>query len=154
MGLLRWYKRDPRAALSGMMELSLEERGAYNTVLDLIYIHDGSIEDSQRLIAAWLHVDVRIWRRIRQRLLDLGKLYIQAGNLRNERADSEVLSALHRHRTASEAGLASAISRGYGVKHINGMQQTTVQRTLELPTTRKKDSSFYMAPPVKRLGEK
>ena len=32
MGVLRWYKRDPRAALSGMMELTLEERGAYNTI--------------------------------------------------------------------------------------------------------------------------
>ena len=37
MGTLKWYKRDPDAALSGMFELTLEERGAYNTILDLIY---------------------------------------------------------------------------------------------------------------------
>jgi len=36
----RWYKRDPNAALEGMAVLTLEERGAYNTVLDLIYTHD------------------------------------------------------------------------------------------------------------------
>jgi uncharacterized protein YdaU (DUF1376 family) len=143
MGVLRWYKRDPRAALSGMMELTLEERGAYNTVLDLIYIHDGAIEDNLRLIAAWLHVDVRIWKRIRQRLIHSEKLYTHGGSLRNERADQEVLAALDRHRSAAEAGLASASSRGYGVRKINGMQPTSVERVLELPTTRKKESSSY-----------
>ena len=44
MGHLKWYKRDPRAALTGMMQLTLEERGAYNTILDLIYVHDGDDE--------------------------------------------------------------------------------------------------------------
>lgn len=142
MGVLRWYKRDPRAALSGMMELTLEERGAYNTVLDLIYIHDGAIEDNLRLIAAWMKTDVRIWKRIRQRLIDCGKLYTHAGSLRNERADQEVLAALHRHTTAAQAGLASAIVRGYGSRKINGMQATAVERVLELPTARKIESSF------------
>ena len=31
MGNIRWYKRDPDAALNGMAVLTLEERGAYNT---------------------------------------------------------------------------------------------------------------------------
>ena len=44
----RWYKRDPNAALEGMAVLTLEERGAYNTVLDLIYTHDGSVDDDDR----------------------------------------------------------------------------------------------------------
>ena len=35
MGELKWYKRDPRAALVGMSCLTLEERGAHNTILDL-----------------------------------------------------------------------------------------------------------------------
>ena len=144
MGVLRWYKRDPRAALSGMMELTLEERGAYNTILDLIYIHDGSIEDNPRLIAAWLNVDVRVWKRIRQRLLTLNKLYPQGAMLRNEKADKEVLAALHRVASAAEAGMASAVARGYGVRKINGMQPTTVQRALELPTPTKRDSSYLL----------
>ena len=59
MGSLKWYKRDPRAALTGMMSLSLEERGAYNTILDLIYIHDGALTDDPKFIAPWLNVDLR-----------------------------------------------------------------------------------------------
>jgi uncharacterized protein YdaU (DUF1376 family) len=90
MGSLKWYKRDPRAALTGMMGLTLEERGAYTTVLDLIYCHDGELIDNPREICNWLNCNIRTWKRIRARLMDLGKLYVHAGCLRNERADHEV----------------------------------------------------------------
>jgi hypothetical protein len=78
MGSLKWYKRDPRAALTGMMGLTLEERGAYTTVLDLIYCHDGELIDNPREICNWLNCNIRTW------------LYVHAGCLRNERADHEV----------------------------------------------------------------
>ena len=52
MGTLKWYARDPRAALTGMMELTLEERGAYNTILDLIYCHDGEVVDDEIFLIA------------------------------------------------------------------------------------------------------
>ena len=35
--LMKWYKRDPAAALEGMLGLTIEERGAYNALIDLIY---------------------------------------------------------------------------------------------------------------------
>lgn len=103
MGVLKWYKRDPRAALHGMMVLTLEERGAYNTVLDLIYINDGALKDDAAYICNWLKCDPRTWKRIRTRLIDTGKLYFYAGQLRNERADSESVQALRRVQVAAEA---------------------------------------------------
>lgn len=111
MGQLKWYKRDPDAALSGMMGLSLEERGAYNTVLDLLYTRDGHLPDDERFIAGWLGADVRVWRRIRERLLMLGKLTVVGGLITNLRATSEIDAALGRVASAREAGLASAASR-------------------------------------------
>ena len=33
-----WYKRDIRAAIAGMTHLTLEERGAYNTIIDHQYL--------------------------------------------------------------------------------------------------------------------
>jgi uncharacterized protein YdaU (DUF1376 family) len=122
MGQIKWYKRDPDAALSGMMGLSLEERGAYNTVLDLIYTRDGNLPDDERFVAGWLGVDVRVWRRIKNRLIDLGKLYVTEGMLRNSRADVEVLSALSRVGSAQDAGRASARSKArksHGQSHEN-----------------------------------
>ena len=103
MGILKWYKRDPHAALQGMMTLTLEERGAYNTVLDLIYSHDGRCPDNDREIASWLRVDIKRWRRIRKRLIEKGKLYPYAGELHNRKADEVCENALRRVALASDA---------------------------------------------------
>lgn len=139
MGELRWYKRDPDAALAGMAELTLEEKGAYNTVLDLIYSTAGNLRDDERFIAGWLRCDVRVWRRIRQRLIDLQKLYPHGGCLRNRRADRELDAAQHRYRLAANAGLMSAASRGEKRNAINKAKSTSVQRTPQLTTSTKKD---------------
>jgi uncharacterized protein YdaU (DUF1376 family) len=90
MGTLKWYKRDPRAALIGMMGLTLEECGAYNKILDLIYISDGTLRDDPHEICRILNCNVRAWTKIKHRLLELGKLYVREGCLCNERADQEV----------------------------------------------------------------
>jgi hypothetical protein len=88
MGVVKWYKRDPNAALTGMASLTLEERGAYNTILDLIYAHDGAIDDDHKFIAGGLRVDLRVWKRIRQRLIEGGKLYINGSTLRQRQGRS------------------------------------------------------------------
>lgn len=95
MGDIRWYKRDPDAALAGMAMLTLEECGAYNLVLDLIYSREGNLPDDERTIARWIRCDVRVWRRIRSRLIELGKLYTHGGKLRNARSDKEMFAAQH-----------------------------------------------------------
>lgn len=112
MGTLKWYKRDPQAAIDGMMTLTLEERGAYNTVLDLFYVRDGNLPDDDRFIAGFLGVDIRVWRRIRSRLIELGKLSIEDGKLSNHRAATEVHDALARVVSAQYAGKQSAKTRG------------------------------------------
>jgi uncharacterized protein YdaU (DUF1376 family) len=105
MGTLKWYKRDPRAALTGMRGLSLEERGAYNTILDLLYCHDGALQDDPQEICHELRCNVRTWRRIKARLLELGKLYVHAGCLHNERADDEIAKAQSLVKLSAEAAL-------------------------------------------------
>jgi uncharacterized protein YdaU (DUF1376 family) len=142
MGQLKWYKRDPDAALSGMMGLSLEERGAYNTVLDLLYSRDGALPDDARFISGWLGTDVRVWRRIRDSLIAQGKLAVVDGLITNSRASLEIDSALSRLQSAREAGHASARTR----RHKSNNQAidsndlagtnapTKTQRTVRLST--------------------
>ena len=139
MGDLRWYKRDPDAALAGMAELTLEERGAYNTILDLIYSKEGNLKDDDYQIAGWLRCDVRRWRRIRRRLFDLEKLYLHGGCLRNKRADRELDAAQHRVSSAARAGLQSWATRKEKLRIIKEPWGTAVQRPFELPTPRKKE---------------
>lgn len=88
-----WYKRYPRSALVGMFGLTLEQRGAYNTIIDLIYSRRGDVPDDEYFCMSWLRCDRRIWRRIRRDLLALGKLYIKDGIIRNETCDTVLAAA-------------------------------------------------------------
>lgn len=116
MSGLPYYKRYPRDALSGMQALTLEQRGAYNTVLDLIYDEGGPIADHERLLCAHLNCDPRVWRRLRGQLLELGKIYLtDEGRISNNRSVQELTSTEHtsnvRATSGAAGGRASAKSR-------------------------------------------
>jgi uncharacterized protein YdaU (DUF1376 family) len=111
MGRLNWHKRNHDKALAGMFELTLEERGAYNTVLDLLYARNGAVPDDDRFLAGWMRTSTRVWRRIRKRLLDLGKLYVEGESLRNQKADEEVEFAQSLAQTRANAGRIAARKR-------------------------------------------
>ena len=146
MGTLKWYKRDPRAALAGMRKLTLEERGAYNTILDLIYIHDGALEDDPRFICHELNTNIRGWSRIKARLLDMGKIYIHAGHIRNQRADDEVRFA------QSLVKVSEMFANKRWAQH-NEIKRLTNGYPMQ-PTTRKKESlSANIVPIAKRPSE-
>lgn len=78
-----------------------------------------------------MRCDVRVWKRIRKRLIERGKLYVYTNYLRNERADREVEACLNRIKAAAEAGLASAAKREENRKIING---SSVGRPVQQPT--------------------
>jgi uncharacterized protein YdaU (DUF1376 family) len=143
---IRWYKRDPTAALEGMAMLTLQERGAYNTLLDLIYCHDGSIDDDPDLLCFWLKCDRRVWKRLRATLIEKRKLYVHGNKLRNSRADREVEVARDKIAAATIAGLASAAKRAAEAKILKGLASTPVERPFQLPTPTPKKSLSYAEP--------
>lgn len=108
---MQWYKRDPSAALTGMAVLTLEECGAYNIILDLLYARDGNLPDDDLAIAKIMRVYPKTWRRLRRRLMDLGKLYVHGGCLHNGRADNEIPYALGRIAQTKLAGIKSGEER-------------------------------------------
>jgi len=63
-----YHKRYHGDALQGYRKLSLELRGAYTTLLDVMYDHGGPIEE--RFACAHLDCDIRVWKRIRHALVD------------------------------------------------------------------------------------
>ena len=69
-----FYRRDPSKALSGMIGLSLEERGVYNTVLDLLYSTWRPLEDNRAFIAGWCGCAVQKLNPIIRRLIETGRL--------------------------------------------------------------------------------
>ena len=48
---MKWYKRDPDAFFAATRTLTLEERGAYNDLLDLLYARDGEIPDKDHFMS-------------------------------------------------------------------------------------------------------
>jgi hypothetical protein len=76
---VKFYKRNPRAALTGMAELSFAQRGAYNSILDLLYDRDGLVPDDDHAIAHMIACDVRSWRPLKAQLMALGKIRLRDG---------------------------------------------------------------------------
>lgn len=89
-----WFKFYTRDFRDGVRVLSLEEVGAYTLVLSLLYETGGKLKDDPKVICAQLGCDVRVWRRVRERLLQEGKFTAtDDGFLTNERATKEITSA-------------------------------------------------------------
>ncbi len=108
---MKWYKRDAKEALDGMLLLSLEERGAYNTILDMIYFTDDKLVDDDRFLAGHMRCDLRVWKRIKQRLVDAGKIVLEAGCIRNIRATSTLKEAASLSEVNGKNGRKSGVAR-------------------------------------------
>jgi uncharacterized protein YdaU (DUF1376 family) len=100
----RWYKRDGAAFIQGTMGLTLEEKGAYSLVLDLIYSNGGPIADDARWLSGVCGVSIRKWNSLREALIVAGKLSAESGQLMNARAERELQSLSAGHVAATENG--------------------------------------------------
>src|SRR5215813_13188067 len=98
VAIMKWYKRDPDAALSGMAELSFEECGAYNRLIDLFYSRDGHVPDDDVFCAAAFHCNPRTWRKVKLTLFAKRKVIVKDGLLVPNRGEY----TLNEARTYSE----------------------------------------------------
>jgi len=132
---LPWYRRYPDNFIAGTVGLTLEEKGAYSLVLDLMYVRGGPVPDEPRYIAGVCNCSVRKWNAIRDRLIALGKIQVVDGFLTNHRAEEEIeigrKIAREMAENGSKGGIKSAEIRA-NVKKNNGLAQAR----LKLSTTR------------------
>lgn len=92
-------------ALRGYRKLSLEERGAYTTMLDLMYSDQEYLQDNERIIAAELGVSTRKYRSLRDSLIRKGKIYfVSEGVLSNRRFEEEIAERFKRSLSAQTQG--------------------------------------------------
>lgn len=101
-----WHKRYHSDALTGYRGLTLEQRGAYSTLLDLLYDgDDDALPASDRWLAGQLDVSPRKWRAIRDELIAAGKLIDRGdGRLTNSRFLREREKALALSEKRANAG--------------------------------------------------
>lgn len=105
---LPWFKCYPRDFNEGMERLTLEERGAYVTILNLIYSRGGPIPEDVWWITSKLGCTKRTWVKIRAALIIKGKIFALSYNgedcLMNARAAEELEKHAETSRKYSEAG--------------------------------------------------
>jgi len=99
-----WYKRFGADFVFGTMGLTLEERGAYSIIIDLIHDRGQPVPDDARFMAGILGVSTRKWRTIRDALIGHGKIYEADGFLSNERCDADLAEAQEQARKQVESG--------------------------------------------------
>jgi uncharacterized protein YdaU (DUF1376 family) len=98
-----YHRRYHGDALGGYSKLSLEQRGAYTTILDLIYDAGGPIDNNERWLAGMLNCSIRKARALLSELLTLRKIFINsAGQISNHRAEDEIENALKISRKRAE----------------------------------------------------
>lgn len=114
-----WHRRYHSDALAGMMPLTLEERGAYQTVLDLIYDRAGPLPDNERLLAGYMNCSIRKWRALREALLAKGKLVATDGFLTNLRAQKQLENDAKTSRKHAENGAKGGRTRAENAKNGN-----------------------------------
>lgn len=90
---MKFYKRDPDRALAGMLELNMEQRGAYNSLLDVLYSRDGDVPDDDVRVAKMMGCHWRKWAALKKQLIDIGKVWIEDGKLRAKRVEETLKEA-------------------------------------------------------------
>lgn len=151
MGRLAWYKRDPRSSLDDTLHLSLEEAGAYGKVLDLLFMMDDRLPDDPAFIVRWLNCDGRVWKRIRQQLIDKDKLYAEAGYLRSKAVATYLATHLAKPQLGDSEPAVSAKNNNLDAPSARVLEKKNKKenqepQTPETPTPRPSEPELPLAP--------
>jgi len=100
-----WHKRYHGLALNGYMPLSLEQRGAYTTLLDMMYDQERALVNNERLNAGVMGVSLRKYKILIAELINLDKIFItDYGHISNKKFEKELENKLKTSRKRAESG--------------------------------------------------
>lgn len=110
-GRMPYHRRYHEDALQGFSRLSLEQRGAYQLILDLMYATGGEIDDDDNWLAGQALTTSKKWRRVKGELVAHGKIWIVNGKIGNGRAMAEIEAQERAYRKMVEGGEQGAKRR-------------------------------------------
>jgi uncharacterized protein YdaU (DUF1376 family) len=148
----RWYKRCGADFIHGTMMLTLEEKGAYSLCLDLIYDRGGPIPDEARWLSGVCGVSMRKWASLRERLISLGKLAAENGQLSNSRADLELVSMELQRRNQAEAGAKGGRKRAEKQAAANENRDLAQATLKPIEEIREEEKEAEASPPSARAN--
>lgn len=121
-----WHRRFHSDALTGMLSLTLEERGAYQTILDLIYDRGGPVPDNDRLLSGYMGCSIRKWKSLRAAMLEKGKIVAKNDCLTNLRAEKEIENSVKTARKLAENGAKGGRKKAENRKNANKNNESDV----------------------------
>ena len=123
-GSLPYHKRWHSDMIAEVINLDLRERGALFTLVDLMYIHGGSVPDEDDFMRRYLGCNAKGWHTLRDRLLHLQKIY-RDGNrlLRSPLVDKELKSIRKMRDANAMAGMISQAKRQMTSKVVRESQK-------------------------------
>jgi uncharacterized protein YdaU (DUF1376 family) len=106
MSAAPWIKFFASDFLAGTVDLAADEKGAYITILALIWDRGAPIDDDPAWLARRAGMSTRRFNQVRARLIELGKIEARAGLLGNRRALVELAARDAKSRQAQGAAMA------------------------------------------------
>lgn len=107
---LREAKLEIDSLVEAIDGLTLEETGFYMSCRFKMYVRLGGIpEVGNRIVGC----DIRAFRRLRDRLLELGKFYLKDGELRCREVDREIALFLLQTRNRRDSNLRPQVIAGF-----------------------------------------
>jgi uncharacterized protein YdaU (DUF1376 family) len=88
--LSEFYKMEPLRWDRGTDNLTLEQEAAYLRICNAIYAADQAIAENYRTLAGMWRCNERKAKRLLAELIDAGKVYVEAGWIKNDKAISDV----------------------------------------------------------------
>jgi uncharacterized protein YdaU (DUF1376 family) len=133
---LPWFKCYPRDFNEGMMGLTLEERGAYITILNLIYARGAPIPEDTWWITSQLGCSARAWTKVRASLVVKRKLYeVEVDgqpHLMNRRAAEEIDCRTETSQKFATAGARGGRNSKAKARESNDLGQAKLDEGLSL----------------------
>lgn len=90
--------------LTGTFELEPDLRGAFITICALVWKTRDRLVDNDDAVARWVGVKPRRWREMKSALIAAGKIAVDGGFIRQERAAEELAVSEERYQNAQKRG--------------------------------------------------
>lgn len=128
-----FYKRYTGDRLMGTRDLNLEERAAYDDLLDMMYDRGQPIPDEPRWIAGFIGVSTRKWSTLRESLIAAGKIIVRGERLSNRRFEREL--------ALEEAEESAAVTWG----RMGGRKRAALDRAAREALAREREPELALA---------
>jgi hypothetical protein len=100
-----WYKREPVAYLGGVQGLTAKQHAVYAVVIELIYMHGGSINNDPSWVAGWISdMGSHAVRTTIQALVDKRKLIIEGTQITQKTAKTQAKTREETKEKRRESG--------------------------------------------------